>query len=181
MESASLGWVQPGDKYELSAETGMGKGKNRITRSTSPSQVTPSSLKATTLDDAYNYHTLVSPPEEAPAKKGKLTNVSKHPSEYPRRPELEVESKPALELFELDLYEHEAQLRRAELPYVNGKDLGLSKTDNTGSSRKARQVHNMTLRLLRLEWLIIEKAGTRIAYLQLETRELNAESSVLWG
>ena len=67
---------------DLSAETGMGQGKKRVRRYSSPSQLTPSSFKATAFNDDYTYHALDLPPEYPPAKKRKLTNVSIDRSGY---------------------------------------------------------------------------------------------------
>ena len=89
MEVDSLSWLQPIDKNDLSSETGMGKGKSRITRSTSPAQVTPSSQKTTAFYDGYDYQTLGLPPEDAPTKERKLANISKHRSQYPTRTKLQ--------------------------------------------------------------------------------------------
>ena len=121
MEIESLDWLQPGDKDDLSAETGMGKGKNRLTRSISPSQATPSSLKITTPYDGDDYHTLGLPPEDAPTEERKLANSSKYRPRYPPRLKLQAESKPARESFELYPYEGETQLRRAQLPDIKNR------------------------------------------------------------
>ena len=150
----------------------MGKGKDRITRS---------SLQATAFHDDYDYHTLGSPPEVAPARKRKLTNVSPYHSEYPTETKLHDESMASLESLDVNPYKREPELRRARLPYIKDQELGLPKTDNTRTSRKAGQAQKLTQRLLQLEWLITKNAGTRTVYLPLETTKLNTESSLLWG
>ena len=181
MDPASFGWRQPDDKDGISAETRMGKGKDRITRSTSPSQVAPPSLKATAFHDDYDYHTLRSPPEVPPARKGHLTNVSQYRSEYPTGTKLHTESTASLESFDVNSYDREAQLRRAQLPYVKDQDLGLSKKGNTGLPLEAGQGQKLNRRLLQLDWLINENSGTGTVSLPLETNILNADSSLLWG
>ena len=184
METASLGRRQPDDKDDILAETSTGMRKrweDRITRSTSPLQITPTSLKARSFDDNYDDQTLELPPEAAPAGERRLHNISEYGSEHPTGTELQADPKVVLESVDPSSHKLEAQMRRARLPYVKGQDLGVSKKGNTSLHTEAGQAQKLNQRLLRLDWLINEDAGTRTASLPLETNILNADSSLLWG